>query len=180
VPRHPTNLFYNLSTPTEWVSEFNHYYGPGGVWAFYNHPLSYAEILDVESTWMLKYLLRWDIDPLMFHVPNLRAYDGSHSLFSDLVDATFAKYNSMLNLPTRNLSEHNIGVKMSQRMGYNQAGVTASLVPCTSITVTATKAATVPVTGVASGANREVYGGQNISYLTLAAGQSATIPTTVC
>jgi hypothetical protein len=180
IPRRPSNLFYNLSTPAEWVSEFNYYYGPGGVWAFFDHPLSYQEILDYEAGWLLKYLLRWDIDPLMFHTPNMRAYDGTHSLFSDLVDRTLTKYRSMMKLPIRNQTQHAIGLKMTDRMNYDQGGVTASLVPCTSLTLTASRAIKVPVTGVAFGTNREVYGGQNISYVSLAAGQSVTIPTTVC
>lgn len=180
VPRRPSDLFYNLSTPAEWVSEFNFYYGPGGRWAFFNHALSYQEILDYESGWLLKYLLRWDIDPLMFHVPNLRAYDGTHSLFSDLVDRTLTRYRSMVKLPVRNQTLHAIGLKMIDRMNYDQGGVSASLVPCTSITLVASRAVKVPVTGVAFGTNREVYGGQSISYLSMAAGQSVTIPTTVC
>ena len=180
IPRRPTNLFYNLSTPTEWASEFNYYYAPGGIWAFFDHPLSYAEIIDVESNWLLKYLLKWDIDPLMFHQPNVRAYDGVHSLLGDLVDSAFTKYQAAMQLSVRNQTEHAVGRKMTDRMNYDQSGTTASLVPCTSVTITAARAARVPVTGVAFGTNREVYGGQNISYIALNAGQSVTIPTTVC
>ena len=47
-----------------------------------------------------------------------------------------------------------------------------------SITITAPNAATVPVTGLdaGSGGTVESYGGQNISYIKLAAGQTITIP----
>lgn len=180
IPRHPTNLFYNLATPAQWVSEFNYYYGPGGPWAYYDHALTYAEIVNVESDAMLKYLLKWDIDPLMFHIPNFAAYDGVHSLLSDLINATLGKYRAAEKLPIRNLSEHDIGVAMTNRMTYNAAGVTASLVPCTSLTIKATRAATVPVTGASYGTNHESYGGQTISYISLRAGQSVTVPSTVC
>lgn len=180
IPRRPSNLFYNLSTPTEWVSEFNYFYGPGGIWAFFAQPLSYQEILNVESDWLVKYLLKWDIDPLMFHIPNVRAYDGSHSLLGDLIDATFAKYRAMVKLPIRNQTQHAVGLKMASRMSFDLSGTTASLKPCVSVTVTALQATKVPITGVAFGTSREVYGGQNISYVSLAAGQSAVIPTTVC
>ena len=30
VPRHPTNQFYDVSTPAEWTSLYNYFYGPGG------------------------------------------------------------------------------------------------------------------------------------------------------
>ena len=66
IPRRPTNLFYNLATPAQWVSEYNCYYGPtgtcaGGAWRFWDHNLTYAEILDKESDMMLQYMLKWDI-----------------------------------------------------------------------------------------------------------------------
>ncbi len=180
IPRRPTNLFYNLVTPAQWVSEYNCYYGPtgtcaGGRWRYWNHNLTYAEILDKESDIWLRYLLKWDLDPLMFHQPNGGAYDGVHSLLSDLIDATLAKYNAMYNLPIRNQMQHEAGARMANRMAYNASGVRATLVVGTGVTLTTTKAATIPVTGIAYGANTETYGGQTISYVTLAAGQTVTL-----
>ena len=72
---------------------------------------------------------------------------------------------------------------MAERMQYNGAGVSARIVPPGaagagdpgSITIAAQKAATVPVTGLQT-AGAEFYGGQYISYVKLAAGQSVTIP----
>jgi hypothetical protein len=185
IPRRPTNLFYNLTTPEEWVSEYNCYYGPtgtcaGGAWRFWDHDLSYAEILDKESDAWLTYLLKWDIDPLMFHQPNLRAYDGTHSLLSDLTDAVLAKYNRMVDLPIRSISQHEIGIRMAQRMAYNASGVRGSLVPCQSITLTASKPVLVPLTGVSTGANRDTYGGQTISYVQLNANEPVTVPAPAC
>ncbi len=174
VPRRPTNLFYNLSTPAEFVDEYNFYYGPGGVWAYWPRPLSYAEIVDHESDNLLGYLLSWDTDPWMFHEPNLRAYDGVHSLLGDLLDATFTKYQAVSNLPIRNLSEHDIGLQMARRMAYNASGATGTLVPCTSLTLTVRNAATIPVTGVVTGTS-ETYGGQPISYVQV----NASAPTTI-
>jgi hypothetical protein len=186
IPRHPTNLFYNLGTPAQWVSEYNCYYGPtgtcaGGAWRYWSSNLTYAQILDVESSNMLAYLLKWDIDPLMFHQTNVEAYDGVHSLYSDLMDAVLAKYNNVYNLPILDHPEHQLGIDTAQRMAYNASGVRATLTPCTSLTVTTTNAAVVPVTGVASGpagTQVETYGGQHIAYLNLAAGQSVTVPVT--
>ena len=190
IPRYPSNLFYNLSTPAEWVSEYNCYYGPtascaGGALRFWDHDLTYPEILDKESDFLVGYLLKWSLDPLMFHQPNLRAYDGTHSLLSDLLDLTMQKYNRVYNLPIVNLTEHDVGLKMSDWMGYKASGVKGSLVPCTatagaSLVLTSPRAVTVPVTGVRSGGTVEIYGGQNISYVRLAANQTVTIPLTTC
>lgn len=170
VPRYPTNLYYNVSQPSEWVSEYNSIYHN-----YWGRDLAYSEILDKESQVMLAYMLRGDMDPLMFHQPNLRAYDGVHSLLGDLLDRTFAKYNALFNLPVVDLTLDKIGQRMASRMQYNAAGVTASIVPGKSITLTAKKAVSVPVTGL-SVTGAEVYGGQPIASINLNAGQTVTIP----
>ncbi len=178
VPRHPFNVWYNESTPAELVSEYNYHYGPQGIRApYWDHDLSYSEILDKESDVWLRYLLNWDIDPLEFHQPNLRAYDGTHSLLGDLVEATLAKYDALYNLPIRNVGMHQIGGLMANRMAYNASGVTGTWVPCSSITLATSNAALVPVTGLAYGGNTEMYGGQPISYIQLGAGGTTTLPT---
>ncbi len=172
IPRRPTNLFYNVSTPAEWVAEYNCIYQ-----SFWGRNLSYQEILDFESQMLLTYLLLGDIDPWMFHQPNLRAYDGTHTLLGDLLDLTLQKYTQYYNLPIVNNTMDTIGQTVANRMQYNGASVTASIIPGVSITITAQKAARVPVTGLKS-ASSQVYGGQNISYVSVAAGQSITLPLT--
>lgn len=197
IPRRPTNLFYNLSTPAEWVSEYNCFYGPsgtcaGGAFRYWPSNLTYAQILDKESDLWLKYLLKWDIDPLMFHQANVRAYPastqypnpfpGNKTLLGDLIDSTLAKYSRLSKAPIQFLTQRDIGIKMTERNAYNLSGVTATMTPCTSITLRAANAARVPITGVAYGeaANREVYLGQSISYVNLVAGQSLTVPLPAC
>lgn len=197
IPRRPTNLFYNLSRPVEWVSEYNCFYGPtgtcaGGAFRYWPSNLTYAQILDKESDLWLLYLLKWDIDPLMFHQANVRAYPntaqypnpspGNKTLLGDLIDATLAKYTRFSKAPIQFITQHDIGVKMAERMAYNTAGVTATVTPCVSITLRTTNPARIPITGVAYGAaaDREVYLGQNISYVSLAAGQSVTVPLPAC
>jgi hypothetical protein len=68
-----------------------------------------------------------------------------------------------------------VGDRMIARRIYNQAGVTATLEPGVGLVLHATNAATVPVTGLrVSGA--ELYAGQSIAYVKLAAGEPRTIP----
>ena len=128
---------------------------------------------------MLQYLLKWDLDPLMFHQANLRAYDGVHSLLGDLIDATLAKYNRWVNLPIRSDPQHVLGVRMAARMTYDASGVQGVLTPCSSLTLSvANSAASVPVTGVGYGSTIETHGGQSISYVTVAPSAAVTIPLT--
>jgi len=168
LPRHPTNLFYNVTTPAEWVAEYN---------CIYQSSLTYQQILDVESQFLVTYLLKGELDPWMFHQANLRAYDGTHTLLGDLLDMTLQKYAQYYNLPILNQAMNVLGQTVANWMQYTGAGVTASIVPGVSITITAQKAASVPVTGLNT-TGSEVYGGQHISYVNLTAGQSVTLPLT--
>jgi hypothetical protein len=178
IPRHPTNLYYNVSTPAEWVSEYNYFYAPGGLFPTWDHPLSYTEILDKESDAMLLYMLKYDMDPLMFHQPNLRAYDGINSLLGDLMEATIKKYEALFKINIKSPMHHEIGVLMAARMAYNSSGVRATLKlgSTNTITLTTTNAVTVPITGIASGKNQQSYAGQTTSNIPIAANGSVTIP----
>jgi VCBS repeat-containing protein len=169
IPRLPNNLFYNVSNPEQWIEEYNCFYA-----SYWGRNLTYPEVLDKESDVLLHYILEGNMDPWMFHQPNMRAYDGTHSLLGDLMDSVFTKYNALYSLPIVDPTQDNLGAQMAQRMAYSSAGVTASIVPGQSITITAQNAAVVPVTGLrTSGA--ESYGGQSISHVSLNAGQSVTL-----
>jgi hypothetical protein len=172
VPRRPVNLFYNVTTPTEWTNEYNYLYH-----AFWGRDLTYNEILDKESDVLLQYLLRGEVDPWMFHQSNLRAYDGTHSLLGDLFDRTLGKYEALFNLPVRNLNLVALGQWTQNRMDYTAAGVRCSFVPSqSSLTLSASRAAVVAVTGLC-GDSSENYGGQCIAHITLQPGQTKTVHT---
>ncbi|MFN3430867.1 MAG: hypothetical protein ACK46X_13040 [Candidatus Sericytochromatia bacterium] len=49
IPRHPNNLFYNVSTPDEWTSEYNHIYR-----SHWGRDLAYTEVLDKESDMLVR------------------------------------------------------------------------------------------------------------------------------
>lgn len=188
VPRHPTNLFYQVSTPEQWVDLYNTFYGPGGTIctltsSCFDTPRTFAQILDVESDYLLGYLLSGDNDPLMFHIANVHAYDGTHSLMTDLLDATLAKYDALVTLPIASPSFRETGVEQQERAAFDASGVTATYTPCVGTTVRVVTAATVPLTGVslAAGNSRvEHYGGKVISHITLGDGESVTIPDPTC
>jgi len=183
IPRHANNLFYNVSTPAEWVSEYNSIYN--GYWG---RDLSYAEILDNQADLLLGFLLKGDISPLMFHQPNLRDYNGQgNTLLGDLLDAVANKYERLYNFPALSPTMNNLATTLQQRMNYNASGVVATRHADNTLTLTVTKAARIPVTGLVNGGvvsftgttapviSAETYAGQRITYLTLAAGQSVTV-----
>lgn len=167
IPRHPNNLFFNVATPDDWAAEYNCIYPQLGY--------SYTQILDNISDSFLVNMLKGDLDPEMFHQPNLHAYDGSHSLLGDLIDMTFTKYTNLVNFPILSPTEDVLGTKMANRAQYNLAGVTASFIPHQRIMITAQQTATVPVTGLST-TGAETYDGQTISHLSLTGGQTLTLP----
>lgn len=172
VPRYPANLFYNVCTPTEWVSEYNFLYR-----TFWGRDLSYTEILGKESDIWLRYLLSFDMRPVMFHQPNMCAYDGTRSLLGDLIDTTMAKYSAISVLPPQSRQLRQIGNLMDQRMQLASAlapltgtALTAKIIPGTTsssivLTNPTLSAVTIPITGVnwVSAASRETLGGQTTS-----------------
>ncbi|WP_421381633.1 hypothetical protein ACOJQI_20630 [Bacillus salacetis] len=170
IPRYATNIYYNASTPEEQTSEYNYRYK-----SYWGRDLSYSEIIDLESDQYLRYMIRYDINPLMFHQSNARAYDNTHSLLSDVLDRTQQKYSELVNLPVINLSQEEIGRKMQERMNLNDASVTAIYYPGDKITITSNLKVSVPLTGVnLSGA--ESYGGQSIYWATVPANRTKVFP----
>ncbi len=189
IPRYPSNLFYNVCTPTEWVSEYNFIYR-----AFWGRDLSYEEILGKESDTWLRYLLSFDIRPVMFHQPNMCAYDGTSSLLGDLINKTIAKYSAISVLPPKSRQQRQIGNLMDQRMKLAAAMASTNGEPFTAkIVFGATTSSIVltnprnevlvaPITGVSAGPNasKETLGGQTTSRISVpASGGVVTVTTPV-
>lgn len=177
IPRYAANLYYNVSTPAEWVSEYNYIYkSPGGVFPTFTTPQTINDIVNRESDMWLRYMLKSSIYSVMFHQPNLRAYDGTHSLLGDLMDATLNKYKALFSLPIVSPSQNAQAAKIRSRMNFDAAGVTAVLklgALMNTVAITAPKASEVPLTGVTAGKSVS-YGGQVQSTVTMAAGSTVT------
>ena len=173
IPRIPSELYYNVSQPTEWIPEYEALRSP-------TTAVDYGTIIGTQSDAFLQYLLNGSNDPWMFHQANTRNYDGAgHSLLTDLLDATFAKYGAVATLPLVSPTMDDLAGRVRDRMAFNASGVTATIQAGTSLTVTVANAATVPVTGLCT-PGAESYANQTISYLSLAAGQKVTFSLTDC
>ncbi len=171
VPRRPTNLFFNVDTPARWVNEYNSIYN-----AYWGRNLTFAEVLDKESQFLLFYALRGDIDPQMYHQANMRAYDGAHSLLSDLHGAALAKVRLYSNLPLESPALVRVGQKMASTMARNAtSGFSAVLRPGDSITVSSPVALQAVVSGVCQLLGSDVYAGKCITTVNVPAGGSVTL-----
>ena len=188
IPRRATNIFYNVISPSNGgvgseTDEYNFLFGPNGYFRvggpggppFFSTVQSYSQIIDRESDNLLTYMLRYELYPQMYHQANFYRHTGNHSLFTDLIDATISKYNGLMALPVTSLKQSDIGAALQSRMLFNAAGVKATYTPGLGVTITATKAATIPITGACS-TGCERYGNQSLSKISISAGQTVTIP----
>ena len=170
IPRRPTGLYYNVSTPAQWVDEYNHLNADD-----WGYDSTYPQVIDRQSEALLHRLMRGDADPWMFHQSNLRAYDGVHSLLGDLVDATLAKLAAHLRVPVRTPPMDEIGLRFARRLDYDAAGVRATLFRGRALVIDVARAVSVPVTGVRS-ADGEAYGGDVIGLIDAVPGTSTCVP----
>ncbi len=194
VPRHPNDVYFNAANWNDDQAEFQCIYSYPTVVTPFN-AYTAAQILDFTSAAFVTNMLIGDMDPEMFHQPDLHSYCSDatppsqcsdpafaglpHSLLGDVYTQTFQKYEALYKLPVLSPTLDQIGQTMQNRNAYNQSGVTASLVGVNSatptITITATSPAVVPVTGLNS-TGAESYGGKNISHVTVSAGQTISLP----
>ncbi|MEZ5353161.1 MAG: hypothetical protein R2762_11040, partial [Bryobacteraceae bacterium] len=155
VPRRATNIFYNATTRNVGAAgsetdEYNFLYGPNGIFRlddgtpFFQTTQTYDQVIDRESDALVTYMLRGEMYPSMFHQSNFYFYNGGQSLFTDLMDATFAKFGKMTNLPISSLAQTSIGSMLNERAAYLAAGVTGTFTPGVGITVKAQRTAYVP------------------------------------
>ncbi len=170
IPRRPTNLFYNVSTPAQWQTEYNDMFRD-----HWGRDSTYAQILDQESEVLMRYLMRGDADPWMFHQADIRAYDGVHSLLGDLIDATLTKLDKKLRVPVRTPAMISNGERFARRINLEGAGVRATLYRGRALVIDAGREVEIPVTGVRS-ADGESYGGDVIGMVTVRPGTTACIP----
>ena len=171
IPRKPTNLYFNVSQPAEWIPEYEVLQSVASI--------DYPTVQGAQSDELFKLMLNGSNDPWMFHQANTRDYDGAgHSLLSDLMDATFAKYGAVMTLPVASPTMEDLASRVRNRMSLDASGVVATI-GAGGLTITVAHAATIPVTGLCT-PGAESYAGQTISYLALADGQTVNYALTAC
>lgn len=166
ITRRGNDLFDNVSVPQTgvygcWPDEYNAKYGPNGTQPLYSQNETYAQIIDIESQKIFRNnLITYEPYPLGYHIDNSSTYDGTHSMFSDLMDAAIAKYKKMYTLPVITLDMGDIASLLMGRASYNSSGVTGVYTPGVGVTLTTQNAATIPVTGACSQDSCTSYAGQ--------------------
>lgn len=191
IPRRATNIFYNTSTPVAGAvgsetDEYNFMFGPNGIFRiggpggppFFTTTQTYTQIIERESDAIIAYMLRGEMYPLMFHQANFWRYNGQNSLYTDLMDAVFRKWTAISKLQVGSLKQSTLGNVLKERLDFVNAGVKGVYTPGVSVTLTATRSAVVPVTGVCSSllGCEAVYNGQRQDRVPVTAGRSISLP----
>src|SRR5262249_32632014 len=156
--------------------EYNATFGPNGTEPIYSQNQTYAQILNNESNNIfLGTMLTYEPYLLAFHIDNSSTYDGTHSMFSDLMDATITKYKRLFTLPVLTMDMKDLAPVLMTRVSYNASGVVGVYTPGVSVVLTTSKAATIPVTGACSQSSCGAYGGQIQDNVVMAANSTVTL-----
>jgi hypothetical protein len=171
IPRKPTNLYFNVSQPSEWIPEYEVLQAIASV--------DYPSVQGAQSDELFRLMLNGSNDPWMFHQANTRNYDGAgHSLLSNLLDDTLAKYAAVMTFPIVSPTMEDLASRVRNRMALDASGVVAT-VGGGVLNITVAHAATIPISGLCT-PGAESYAGQTISYLVLADGQTASYALGAC
>jgi len=167
LPRYPTSMFYNVTTPEELADEYNYIYyerhvnqglNPCTIPGAICEPRSYQEILEAEAETTLRHMLTYRTWPHYFHISNLREYALGSSLMFDWLNSAMNKYSEYLTLPVINDAYFDIGKRTEERVAAKEAGVHGQLDLTTNvISISASSDVKVEITGTEGG---ELYGGQ--------------------
>jgi len=169
-PRYPTNIFYNVTEPTQLTDEYNYIFheslvnngqDPCAVPGAICTPRTYAQILAAESDTALRHMMTTKKWSHYFHQSNLVNYGNGNTLVFDWLIAAFDEYETLFNLPIKNLPFYHLGDMTKERLIAKSATIQGTWNRTTNkVTLSADKS--VPnllVTGVQGGG---LYGGQII------------------
>ena len=186
VPRYPNDIFYNVANwaddQSEFVCIYSHYVRPDEPVGTNPHTeppfntFNSAQILDLTASTFIANMLKGDMDPQMFHQPDLHfsnnyaaltatpfgpanppvtvlpGLTNPHisSLLSDTYDETFRRYKALYKLPVLTPTLDQLGEAMKARNAYNLSGVAATLSGAPgsqTISITVANPGVIPVSG---------------------------------
>lgn len=191
VPRHPINVFYNVSTAQDEVSEYNWIYtskanGGSGICEAQPQTTTCITPLDLNTGWQsyilplqvqitLGYVTANDPRPYYMHQSNL----ADDRLALQAVGSILSAYRNVFaaNTPALDQIMTDAGIVLQKQGAWNQAqqgGQVSGYVQGNTVTITGPGGTSVPVTAPAGTAFGSAYAGEQSGWTTLGA-----TPTTV-
>ncbi len=176
LPRYPTNVYVNATTPEQNVDEYNWIYhdryvaqgqDPCTIPAAICTTKTYDQLLAWEADTTVGHMLSGRAWPHYFHQSNLRDYGGGRTLQLDWMDAVMTRYEQLFTLPVLTPTAPELGPAAEDRIVAAESHVRGSVDLVTGVvTLQADGTAHPMVTGLASGPD---YGGQSVGKVTVGA-----------
>ncbi len=174
IPRHPSNVYYNVATFAEQLDEYNHIYFFACLntpWTTcLSQPATWEQYVDSEASIMLRHVLTNDPRPHFAHQSNL-AEDGT---MYPVVNEMLARYKTYVSVPLAQPYYRQSGVLMQRhtRWGAASMGPAATMTDAYyqagRVYVRSSKPVILPVTGATAGS---LYGGEKAGWFSLPANQ---------
>jgi hypothetical protein len=174
VPRHPTNVYYNVATRDEQLDEYNHIYlAPAGgrcVASATNTcrsaPATWTDFVAGEADNVFRHLMGNDPRPHYAHQSNL-AEDG---VLYPVLDEVFRRYRLYFNPEPVQLSLTQVGETLQQQAAWSRAlaaGEVDAYIQDGQLHVSTATPMQVPITGTPDG---ELYGGGRSGWFAVSPG----------
>ncbi|MGH3715188.1 MAG: hypothetical protein ACRDT4_17250 [Micromonosporaceae bacterium] len=178
VPDWPTNIAYHVTAPAEETLFYNSYYGPTGKFPYWDHELTYDEIIAFESEIAMQHVMSGSIYSHTFHQGNLRQYATNRSLTFDWVTAVAAKYSAQYKTPLLTPNWQALAAQVANRTShFGTVGGGADVVwdrSLNTLTASSPQSGGVFLTG-ARASGYSSYGTDSISRVPLTAGTPVTL-----
>lgn len=201
VPRHPINVFYNVATKAEEVSEYNWIYtskanGGSGICENSSTTTCIAP-LDRNTGWdsyilpqqiqiTLGYVLQNDPRPFYMHQTNLSQDRLAYPVMGGVLSAYRAAFNANTPVVNATMTQEGQALQAQGQWAATQsAGTVSGYVQGTTVVITGPSGASVPVTApnqtkLGTATFGSSYAGERSAYTTLGtAGATLTLPATL-
>lgn len=172
IPRHPTNLYYNVGTFAEQLDEYNYLYFENCVntatTTCFTAPATWEQYVESEAAIMLRHVLTNDPRPHYVHQANI-AEDGT---LYPVLDTLLARFKAYVKAPIEQPFFRRSGQLLQMAAAWKAAtsGQTATVTQAYYqngyVYLTSSAAVTAPVTGTAAGV---IYAGERSGWVSLAA-----------
>ena len=146
VPRHPTNIFYNVGTQAEQLDEYNYVYYEACVAGCLTAPATWEQYLANEVAIMFRHVALNDAYPHYAHVSNL-AEDGT---LYPVIDAFLAKYDSLFTVAIVDPTLTGAGIQVKRQAVWRaalDAGQVSARLSNGKVSVSSPAGIDVPLTG---------------------------------
>ena len=175
VPRHPSNVYYNVGTFAEQLDEYNYIYFDNctntATTTCLTAKATYAQYVNSEATIMLRHLLTNDPRPHYFHQSNL-AEDGT---LYPVADEVLKRYTTLLSVPLYQPTFRQSSLILARQGAWaTGGGAVSGWVMDGKVYVQSGTAADVPITGAGAGS---WYGGTQSGWFKVAGGATAVVIT---